>query len=434
MHGTMTVTTDAVSALPRGPLSPLCSSLSETMPTEQSAPHSVLVSVAMTVAEPYFTTPAPPLDIAYHFGNIPDPRHPAFRGHHLLSDILVIALSAMLSGCQSWEAIAEFGRAKEAWFRSIGLRLPNGIPSHDTFYRIFSALAPRPFQDAFTSWINAICKPLGFCHIPIDGKSLRGTRGPEGTCLHLVSAWVAGQRLSMAQVAVEGKGNEITAIPQLLAMLNLHKALVSIDAIGCQRDIARQIRAAGGDYLLALKDNQPTLHQDVQSCFDTAYGKDFKGVKHDVYATQEVNHGRYEERICTVIYQPQGLSTIDEWQDLNAIVRVVRIRREHGKESVETAHFISSSTDKAQFHAEAARNHWGIENGQHWVLDVVFAEDRCRSNHGHAAENLAWLRKMALSVFGQDKSKGSVPTRQIRAAADDHYRLHLLNLLSEKYA
>ncbi len=238
----------------------------------------------------------------------------------------------------------------------------------------------------------------------------------------------------MAQVAVEGKGNEITAIPRLLAMLNLHKALVSIDAIGCQTGIARQVRAAGGDYLLAVKDNQPTLHQDVQGCFDAAYGKDFEGVKHDIYTSTEVSHGRYEERICTVIYQPQGLSTIDEWQDLEAVVRVVRIRREKGKESIETAHFISSSTAEAKVLAEAARNHWGIENCQHWVLDVVFAEDRCRTNHGHAAQNLAWLRKMALSVFGQDDSRGSIPTRQIRAAADDHYRLHLLNLLSEKSA
>jgi predicted transposase YbfD/YdcC len=404
------------------------------MPTEQSPPGSVLVSAGVDLPQGYFVPAAVPLDIAFHFGNIPDPRHPAFRDYHLLSDILVIALSATLSGCKSWEAIAQFGRAKEAWFRSIGLLLPHGIPSHDTFYRLFSELAPRPFQGAFTSWINALCRPLGFCHIPIDGKALRGTRGPEGTCLHLVSAWVAEQRLSMAQVAVAGKGNEITAIPQLLAMLNLHGALVSIDAIGCQKGIARQIRAGGGDYLLAVKGNQPTLHQDIQGCFDTAYSKDFRGVKHDVYTTQEVSHGRYEERICTVIYQPKGLSTIDEWQDLKAIVRVVRIRREHGKESIETADFISSSTAKAKLHAEAARYHWSIENCQHWVLDVVFAEDRCRNNHGHAAENLAWLRKMALSVFGQDDAKGSIPTRQIRAATDDHYRLHLLNLLSEKYA
>jgi predicted transposase YbfD/YdcC len=428
MYPTLSITTASTATLS----APVCLGLVDPMAADLSAGLCVLVSPAVLL--PGAGPAATPLDIAHHFANVKDPRHPAFRHHHLLSDILVIALSAMLCGCKSWEAIADFGSTKEAWFRSIGLQLPNGIPSHDTFDRIFAAMNPRAFQDAFTSWINSICRPLGFCHIPIDGKTLRGTRGPDGTCLHLVSAWVAGQRLSMAQVAVEGKSNEITAIPQLLAMLNLHGALVSIDAIGCQKDIARQIRAAGGDYLLAVKDNQPTLHADVQSCFDTALAKDFEGVKHDIYVTEEVSHGRYEERICTVIYQPQGLSTIDEWQDLKTVVRVVRIRKEQGKESIETAHFISSSSQNAKALALAARNHWGIENCQHWVLDVIFAEDRCRSNHGHAAENLAWLRKMVLSVFTHDDSKGSIPTRQIRAAADDDYRLHLLNILAEKSA
>lgn len=395
------------------------------------APPCFFVSPAQPVAAAEVAPAPTPLDIAHHFANVPDPRHPAFRREHLLSDILVIGLSAVLSGCKSWEAIADFGTTKEDWFRSLGLKLRGGIPSHDTFMRLFAAMNPRAFQQAFRSWINSVSQVLGFRHIPIDGKAVRGARGPDGTCLHLVSAWAHEQRLTLAQVAVAGKSNEITAIPQLLKMLDLHGALVSIDAIGCQKEIAKEIRAGGGHYLLALKDNQPILHADVQFCFDTALACDFKDIKHDIFFTQEVNHGRYEERIVTVIYNPSGLTTKDEWLDLNAIVRVVRICRVGDKESIEVAHYISSSKAKAKVLGEATRNHWGIENSQHWVLDVIFGEDRCRTNLGHAAENLAWLRKMALALFNQDDSKGSIPTRQIRAAADDDYRFHLLDLLGE---
>jgi predicted transposase YbfD/YdcC len=400
---------------------------------ECSAAFCCFVSAAGPV--PADSVPArAPLDIAHHFACVPDPRHPAFRSRHLLSDMLVIATAAVLCGCKSWEAIADFGTAKQDWFRSLGLKLPNGVPAHDTFMRLFAALEPVPFQKAFSAWINAVCAPLGLRHVPIDGKAARGSRDVEGTCLHLVSAWAAEQRLSLAQVAVADKSNEITAIPELLELLHLKGALVSIDAIGCQKEIAKGIRAKEADYLLALKDNQPTLHADVQDCFDTALQNDFVGVKHDVFYTQEINHGRYEERIVTVIYEPAGLSTKAEWQDLNTVVRVVRIRRDGHKESVEVAHYLCSRKAKAEVIAQAVRGHWGIENGQHWCLDVLFAEDRCRTRLGQAAQNLAWLRKMALSIFNQDQSKGSIPTRQIRAAANDGYRLHLLNLLGEKSA
>src|SRR5262245_34034997 len=227
-----------------------------------------------------------PLDIAHHFAGVPDPRHPQFRGPHRLGDVLVIALSAVLYGARSWDAIADFGVAKLGWLRSIGLALPNGVPSHDTFNRIFAALDPLAFQHSFSSWISAVCHALGLTHVPIDGKALRGSAGPDGTCLHLVSAWAAEHRLSLAQVAVEDKGNEITAIPELLKMLDLHGALVSIDAIGCQKEIARQVRAEGGDYLLAVKENQPTLYSDIMACFTMAYDREFEGVKHDIFTTR----------------------------------------------------------------------------------------------------------------------------------------------------
>jgi len=370
-------------------------------------------------------------DIAHHFANVPDPRHQAFRDHHLLGDILVIALSAVLAGARSWEGIAEFGRSKEAWLRCLGLKLPNGIPSHDTFNRVFADLDPVAFQASFTSWINGVCEALGVRHIPIDGQTLRGTRGPDGTCLHLVSAWAAEHRLTLAQVAVEDKSNEITAIPKVLALLDLHGALVSIDAIGCQKGIAAQIREGGGDYVLAVKDNQPTLASDVEACFLAAYEDDFEEVRHDTFTTREVGHGRVEERAYTVIYEPSGLSTQAEWVDLKAIVQVIRTRQVGDKESVEVSYYISSSAAAAKVLAEGIRVHWSIENGQHWSLDVLLGQDRCRTRHKNAAENLAWVRKIALALFRQDETKGSVPTRQLRAALDDDYRSHLINLLCE---
>lgn len=417
MFATTSVTTATVpvtcgAALPAGqPLdldAPLCLFVSGGLPTAEGAVASVR------------------LDIAHHFANVPDPRHPSFPGRHLLSDVLVIALTGVICGCKSWEAIADFGRTKQTWFRSIGLKLPHGVASHDTFERIFAKLDPVAFQNSFSSWISAVCGALGWRHIPIDGKALRGSRDLDGTCLHLVSAWAAEQRLSLAQVAVNDKSNEITAIPLLLALLDLHGALVSIDAIGCQKEIARQIRDGGGDYLLAAKDNQPTLRADIGACFMAAYEVDFEGIKHDSYTTEEVSHGRHEERTCTVLYEPTGLSTKGEWVDLKAIVQVIRRVRQGDKETEEVAYFISSSMASAKMLAEAVRGHWGIENGLHWCLDVLYGEDRCRTRAGNAAENLAWLRKMALALFRQDSAKGSIPTRQLRAAADDNYRFNLL--------
>jgi predicted transposase YbfD/YdcC len=370
--------------------------------------------------------PGAPLDIAHYFRDLPDPRHPAFRDYHLLDDILVIALAALLSGADSWDEIAEFGRTKETWLRGLGLRLPNGIPAHDTFNRFFAALHPGAFQDCFTAWINAVCAALGFCHIPIDGKTARGTRGPDGTCLHLVSAWASACRLSLAQVAVQDKSNEITAIPRLLRLLELRGALVTIDAIGCQREIARQIVMGGGNYLLAVKGNQPTLHADVAACFAATA----PGVRRDLARTKEVGHGRHEEREYTVLYAPPGLSTQDEWEGLKSVVRVVRRRQEGTKgASTEVAYYVSSSTLSAAILGSCIGDHWGIENGQHWVLDVVFGEDGCRTRQGQAAENLAWLRKMVLSLLRQDKSKGSAPNKRLRAALSDDYRRQLLNLL-----
>lgn len=371
------------------------------------------------------------LDILHHFAAVSDPRDQRFTTH-LLSDMLLIALCAMLSGATSFEDIAAFGRAKETWLRSLGLILPQGVPSHDTFRDLFRALAPAVFQDCFTSWINAVWERLGVQHVQIDGKALRGSRGLNGTCLYLVSAWVGANSLTLGQVAVEDKSNEITAIPKLLRLLELEGALVSIDAMGCQKDIAQAIRATGADYLLQVKGNQPILEADIKASFAAAFKADYEGIEHDLWAGELRGHGREEEVVCLVLYDLEGLNTRADWVDLRAIVRVARTKWEGDKETFEVAHYICSRQGGAEELGSATRGHWGIENGLHWVLDVIFREDDNRLKDRRAAENLGMLRRVAVSLLRQDKSKGSVSGKRHRAAWDDDFRLHLLNLLSDE--
>jgi predicted transposase YbfD/YdcC len=375
----------------------------------------------------------PRLDIVHHFAAVPDPRDLRFTTHRL-GDLLTIALCAILSGAKSFEDLAAFGRTKEVWLRSLGLTLPHGIPSHDTFRDLFRHLDPAAFQDCFTSWINARYAHLGVQHVQIDGKALRGSRGVDGTCLYLVSAWVGAHSLTLGQVAVEDKSNEITAIPRLLKLLQLQGALVSIDAMGCQKDIAQAIRDTGADYLLQVKGNQPILEADIIARIEAAFAADFAGCAHDVWVQERRGHGREEELVCLVLYDLEGLSTRADWVDLEAIVRVARTKREGGRETFEVAHYLCSRRGSAEELGGATRNHWGIENGLHWVLDVIFREDDSRLKDRTAAENLGMLRRVAVSLLGQDRGKGSVSGKLLRAAWDDAFRLHLLNLLSGKSA
>jgi predicted transposase YbfD/YdcC len=373
------------------------------------------------------------LDIIHHFAAVPDPRDSRYTTH-LLGDILTIALCALLSGAKSFEDLAAFGRAKQTWLRSLGLTLPSGIPAHDTFRDLFCQLAPGLFQDCFTAWINAVCARLGVKHVAIDGKAQRGSRGLDGTCLYLVSAWVGGNSLTLGQVAVEDKSNEITAIPKLLQLLELEGALVSIDALGCQKDIAQAIRDTQADYLLQVKGNQPTLQADLIASFEAAFAADYEGYTHDLWVSHEHGHGREEERVCSVLYNLEGLSTRPEWVDLQAIVRLARTRWLGDQETFEVSYYISSRRGSAEELGSAARGHWGIENGLHWALDVIFREDDSHLKDRAAAENLGLLRRVVIAVLGQDNSKGSVSGKLLRAAWNDEFRLHLLNLLSDKSA
>ena len=375
----------------------------------------------------------PRLDIVHHFVAVQDPRDPRFTTH-LLGDLLTIALCATLSGAKSFEDMAAFGRAKESWLRSLGLTLPQGIPSHDTFRDLFRHLDPTVFQNCFTAWINAVCARVGVQQVQIDGKALRGSRGLDGTCLYLVSAWVGAHSLTLGQVAVEDKSNEITAIPKLLKLLELHGALVSIDAMGCQKDIAQAIRDTGADYLLQVKGNQPILEADINASIDAALEADFVGFEHDVWVNELRGHGREEEQVCLVLYNLERLSTREDWVDLQAIVRVSRATWEGGKETFEVAHYICSRRGSAEELGSATRGHWGIENGLHWVLDVIFREDDSRLKDRTAAENLGMLRRVVASLLRQDHSKGSVSGKLLRAAWDDEFRLHLLDLLSDESA
>src|SRR5262245_23061695 len=270
----------------------------------------------------------PERSLLHHFARLTDPRV-VRTCQHTLTDVLVIALCAVLGGADSWPAIALFGQSKKDWFARF-LALPHGIPSHDTFNRVFAALDPVAFQECFVAWMNAVCGRLGLKRLQIDGKSLRGSRGRKDKlgCLHTVSLWAAETGLTLGQVAVDDKSNEITAIPQLLELLDLEGALVTIDALGCQKEIARQIRASNAHYVLAVQENQPTLYEDSRACFLRAIDTDFQGVRSQVLEEKpQHGHGRRETRSYTVIYDPQGLSTRDEWVDLAAIVMVYRERQ-----------------------------------------------------------------------------------------------------------
>jgi predicted transposase YbfD/YdcC len=374
----------------------------------------------------------PELSIAHHFAALEDPRIDRTKKHSL-NDILVIALCAVLGGADSFDDIEEFGRAKRDWLGRF-LELPNGIPSHDTFGRVFAALNPKAFQRCFYSWMNAVCERCGLKRLAVDGKTLKGShaKGKKGQgCLHTVSVWASEAGLTLGQEAVQADSNEIPAIPRLLATLDLAGAIVTIDAIGCQKEVAQAVRDEGGDYLLAVKENQETLYKDVVACIDKAVASDFARLSYDLHQTSESGHGRREERTYLVVHEPAGLTTKAEWAGLKSVVLVHRRRWVGDDYSEESHYYISSALGSAAEMAQSIRGHWAIENGLHWVLDVVFHEGHSRVKDRNAAENLAMLRRVAVSLLKQDKSKGSLKGKRKRAGWDEAFLLHLLGFLAE---
>jgi predicted transposase YbfD/YdcC len=367
------------------------------------------------------------LSLAHHFADLTDPRIDRSRLHELL-DIVAIAICAVVAGADSWDDIEDFGNAKIDWLGTF-LELPNGIPSHDTFRRLFERLDPAEFQKGFLGWIEALHEATERQVIAIDGKSLRRSfdRARGKSALHLVHAWATANHLLLGQVAVDQKSNEITAIPVLLEMLSISGAIVTIDAMGCQKEIARTIRGREADYILALKANHERLFEQVVAFWDRACARLMKGP--DIVYDREWSegHGRTEARRCWATSDLDWLEGREEWKDLKSVVFIESERFIGESLSVETRYYLSSLPNDARLLNQAVRSHWGVENSLHWVLDVTFDEDRSRIKKGNAPENFGLLRRLALCLLKKESSsKRSIKGRRLRASWDQGYLQRVL--------
>lgn len=375
--------------------------------------------------------PSPVQALIEHFAHLDDPRVERTRLHQLL-DIVVITICAVMAGAASWDDIALFGEAKRAWFATF-LALPNGIPSHDTFNRVFAALDPDQFRAGFASWVQAALPTLPAQVIALDGKTVRGShdRYHGKAAIHMVSAWASASRLVLAQVKVEDKSNEITALPEVLRQVAISGCVVTIDAMGCQREIAEQIVAQDADYVLALKANQPDLLEEVVDCFTQAQADAYHQVCHGMAETINKGHGRLEIRRHTILAEPEYLTWLQQghhWPGLQALGRVEAERRLGEERTREVHYYLLSRAMSATAFAEAVRSHWGIENAVHWVLDVTFGEDQSRMRAGHAAENMAVLRHLVRNLLEREQSKPgrSLKGKRLKAGWDHDYLLKIL--------
>lgn len=366
--------------------------------------------------------------IMAYFSNIADPREASGR-RHKLDEILSIAICAVVCGADDWTDIALFGESKYKWFQTF-LELPHGIPSHDTFGRVFAALEPSALEACFLAWIKALAKESKGRLIAIDGKTLRRSfdRANKKAAIHMVSAWASANALCFGQLTTEAKSNEITAIPKLLKLLDLEKTTVTIDAMGCQKEIARQINAQGGDYVLALKGNHGTFHEEVTLFLDRAIEEKSPQISHEFQGEAEKDHGRIETRRAWCTEDVSWFEDRDQWPGLKSFAAVECERRVGENTTCERRYFISSlDGSDAQVIAHAVRSHWGIENSLHWSLDVSFGEDNSRIRQGHAAENFSRLRRIALTLLKHEKSiKVGIKAKRHKAGWDEDYLLRVL--------
>jgi predicted transposase YbfD/YdcC len=368
-----------------------------------------------------------------YFGGITDQRSPQGKRHKLI-DIITIALCGMLCGADDWVAISAFGKAREEWFSSF-LELAHGIPSHDTFGDVFGWIDPDEFQKSFLGWVHSVAGKIPGQVISVDGKSLRGSQDRRNgqEAIGIVSAWAQANELVLGQLKIDEKSNEITAIPELLKLLHIEGCLVTIDAIGCQTEIAEQILEGEADYLLALKENQGTLYEDVALLFDdlAAYDFDTKVYPHQYTKSANKGHGRIETRECWVIDDQNLLEdfrTSHRWPGLSSIIKITAQRKHDQKTSRKDRDYICSFSPDATYILQATRAHWHIENSLHWVLDVAFREDHNRVRKGYAAENLAVLRHIALNLLKQDKTKKlGIKNKRLLCSWDQDYLLHILS-------
>jgi predicted transposase YbfD/YdcC len=339
-----------------------------------------------------------------------------------MEDIIFITIAAVICGAETWNEIETYGETKEAWLRTY-LRLPNGIPSHDTFNRFFSALNPEAFEASFVSWIQAVSSLTEGEVVSIDGKALRGSRDSRGKqAIHMVSAWANANQLSLGQVKVNEKSNEITAIPKLLEVLALKGCIVTIDAMGCQREIAKAIVAKDADYILAVKSNQGNLEESVKDTVRFI-------LPADEWKEEDIGHGRIESRHCSLYKDLSFIENAQCWQSLSAVVKIESVRyiKSTGKEEKNTRFYITSSLASAEVIAKAIRSHWGIENQLHWQLDVSFSEDQSRKREGYAAQNFSLINRIALNLIKHECSKRkSIKAKRLSAGWNNDYLLKIL--------
>jgi predicted transposase YbfD/YdcC len=364
-----------------------------------------------------------------YFAPLTDPRCPnAPNSRHLLMDILVIAVCAVIGGAEGWEDLEEYGKAQAAWFADL-LDLPHGIPGHDTFRRVLSRLDPEELTQCFIAWTQALSEASGGEIIAIDGKTLRHSfdQATSTAAIHMVSAWASANRLVLGQLKVEEKSNEITAIPKLLHLLDLKGAVVTIDAMGCQREIAKTITERGADYVLALKDNHPTLSEAVTLFLNDARDTAFADIEHAYHETVDGDHGRIETRRYWITSAIEWLGAKASWSNLQS-VGMVESRREIGDTvQSDTRYFLTSLPAQGMRFAHAVRQHWGIENALHWVLDVSFAEDACRIRKEKGAQTFAVLRHIAVNLLRREPHhKRGIKARRKRAGWDRDYLVQVL--------
>ncbi len=368
----------------------------------------------------YNNTANNPLEI---FRDMPDPRKSRNQLHKLF-DIFSITICAILCGANDWVSIATFARKKEKWLRTF-LELPNGVPSHDTFDRVFRLIDPNEFEKRFVKWTELIADLLPGEVIAIDGKTLRGSHNNRDglAAIHCVSAFAVGNQLVLGQLATDAKSNEITTIPKLLETLAISGCLVTIDAMGCQKTIAAKIIDCNADYLLALKGNQESLADEVDNYFIQALKAEFKEIDHNYFKFEEINRGRKEIREVWITNDITWLPMLHNWKGLRSIMMVKTKRTVKDKIETDLRYYISSLPAESKVLKNAARQHWAIENSCHWVLDVTYQEDRSRVRMGNGAENLSRLKRLTLNILKQDKTnKASIATKRFEAALDDEYR------------